>query len=138
MSHLLWNLCEVRVSLDKRYSITQHIKTEKYLKSVNLCQNKKQNVQSLFTYTTTLNKITFSADIYIQSTGFGKYAAKNLNNKHFKSFLDKYTTKIIPNKSTIRKNYLHDVTIAICYIDTMNKIRNKIEGKKYVVVCRRN
>ena len=40
-------LCEVKVPQDKRYSnsITQHIKTEKHLKPVNLLQNKQRNFQ---------------------------------------------------------------------------------------------
>lgn len=32
---VLCKLCEVRVSYDKRYLITQHIKIEKHFKSVN-------------------------------------------------------------------------------------------------------
>lgn len=61
----------------------------------------------------------------MQSTSFGKYSAKKCNNIYLKSFLEKYTTKIIPDVSSIRKSYLHD-----CYTDTMNKIRDKIDGKK--------
>lgn len=49
----------------------------------------------------------------MQSIGFGKYSAKKLNNIHFKSFLEKYTTHVIPDEWTIRKNYLHD-----CYVNT--------------------
>ena len=53
---ILCKLCEVKVFHDKQYSITQHIKTEKHLKSVNLLKNKQRNFQSLFNYTATLNK----------------------------------------------------------------------------------
>lgn len=60
---ILCKLCEVRVSHDKRYSIAQHIKTVKHLKSVNLCQAKKQNFQSLFINNTVQNKDPFSADL---------------------------------------------------------------------------
>jgi hypothetical protein len=49
---ILCKLCEIKISHDKRYSIIQHIKTEKHLKSVNLQQNKQRNFQSLFTNTT--------------------------------------------------------------------------------------
>lgn len=121
---ILCKLCEVKFSHDKRYSITQHIKTEKHLKSVNLLQNKQCNFQSLFTNTTILNKDSFSADL-CKALVSANIPQKKINNIHFKSFLEKYTTKVIPDESKIRKNYLHD-----CYIDAMNKIRSKIEGKK--------
>jgi len=120
---ILCKLCEVKVGHDKRYSITQHIKTEKHLKSVSLSQTKKQNVQSLLT-NTVLNKDPFCVDL-CKALVSANIPLKKLNDTHFKSFLEKYTLKKIPDESTIRKNYLND-----CYIETMNKIRNKVEGKK--------
>jgi hypothetical protein len=46
---ILCKLCEVKVCHDKRYSITQYIKTDKHLKSVNLRKNKQRDFQIVFT-----------------------------------------------------------------------------------------
>lgn len=46
-----------------------------------------------------------------------------LQSTPFKSFLEKYTNKQIPDESTLRKNYLN-----ICFNSTMSEIRKKIQG----------
>ena len=55
---------------------------------------------------------------------------KKLSNKVFKEFLFKYIKKPIPDKSTIRKNYLD-----VCYKTTIEKIRKEIGNSIiYVIV----
>jgi hypothetical protein len=39
-----------------------------------------------------------------------------VNNEQFKTFLEKYTTQLIPDESTLRKHYA-------CYEDVLRKIR---------------
>lgn len=49
-----------------------------------------------------------------------------LQNKNFKSFLEKYTKKHIPDESTLWKNYLNQ-----CYTDVLQNIW-KIIGSSYI------
>jgi hypothetical protein len=49
-----------------------------------------------------------------------------LQNSSFKTFLEKYCTRHIPDESTMRKNYVHSV-----YTDTIKEIRILI-GNNYV------
>jgi hypothetical protein len=48
-----------------------------------------------------------------------------LSNSSFKNFLIKYTRKEVPRKSALRKGYVDEV-----YKNTINKIRNYVDGKK--------
>jgi len=57
---ILCKFCEVKVSHDKRYSITQHIKTEKHLKSVNLLQNKQRHTCRMLSTVSTLSTVIVS------------------------------------------------------------------------------
>jgi len=50
---------------------------------------------------------------------------KKINNVEFKSFLDKYTDEVIPDESTLRKNYLND-----CFDETLTKIKSTFQDKK--------
>ncbi|KAF0753067.1 CGG triplet repeat-binding protein 1, partial [Aphis craccivora] len=48
-----------------------------------------------------------------------------LSNPHFKIFLEKYTSEVIPDQSTLRKSYVDN-----CYQETIGEIRNKVAEKK--------
>jgi len=48
-----------------------------------------------------------------------------LSNHQFRSFLEKYTMKDTPVESTLRLGYVDK-----CYIETVNEIKKKVEGKK--------
>jgi len=48
-----------------------------------------------------------------------------LSNPQFRSFLEKYTGKDDPVEFTLRLGYIDQ-----CYMDTMNEIRKKVNGKK--------
>jgi len=49
-----------------------------------------------------------------------------LSNPHFKIFLEKYTSEVIPDQSTLRKSYVDN-----CYQETIGEIRNKVAEKKF-------
>lgn len=49
---------------------------------------------------------------------------QKLQNDAFKHFLEKYTNRIIPDESTLRKGYVHE-----CYEVTIQKIRTYVENK---------
>jgi hypothetical protein len=48
-----------------------------------------------------------------------------LRNPHFKKFLKKYTSEVIPDQSTLRKSYVDSF-----YLETIGEIRNKVAEKK--------
>lgn len=49
-----------------------------------------------------------------------------LKNTHFKSFMEKYMHRDMPDESTLRKYYVND-----CYNQTMDNIRIAVQGKKF-------
>lgn len=51
---------------------------------------------------------------------------RSLDNMKWRGFLQKYTSKVIPNECTLRKSYLDDV-----YTDVVRKIREDI-GENYI------
>jgi len=44
----------------------------------------------------------------------------------FRKFLEKYTKKQTPDRSTLRTNY-----VSICYDETIQMIRSYVKNKKY-------
>lgn len=120
---LFCKMCEIKVNSEKRFTVTQHLKTKKHVRAVyrkNLNESKTQqpiqsNIQEGSIFNKNLCKSLLLANIPLEK----------LENKHFRSFLEKYTGKNIPSVSLLRKTYVND-----CYEDTMNEIRNQIKGKK--------
>lgn len=51
-SVLFCKLCEVKVSAEKRFTVLQHLKTEKYIRSINkliqMCRPKNFNLTKIF------------------------------------------------------------------------------------------
>jgi len=43
---------------------------------------------------------------------------KKIKNVEFKSFLEKYTNEVIPDETTLRKNYLNN-----CFEETLTKMK---------------
>lgn len=121
---LFCKICNVKVASEKRFSIIQHLKTDKHIRSAaRLENNKTNNVQQLVTnqksklseFNSDLCKTLLSANIPLYK----------LKNTHFKSFLEKYMQRDIPDESTLRKYYVND-----CYNQTMDKIRVTVLDKK--------
>ncbi|KAL4113091.1 hypothetical protein QTP88_016779 [Uroleucon formosanum] len=121
---LFCKICNLKVASEKRFSIIQHLKTDKHIRSTARLENSKtNNVQQLVTnqksklseFNSELCKTLLSANIPL-------YKLKNI---HFKSFLEKYTQRDIPDESTLRKYYVND-----CYDQTMDKIRVTVQDKK--------
>jgi len=120
---LFCKMCEIKVNSEKRFTVTQHLKTKKHVRAVYrkyLNESKTQqsiqsNIQEVPIFDKHLCKSLLLANIPLEK----------LENKHFRSFLEKYTGKNIPSVSLLRKTYVND-----CYEDTMNEIRNQVMGKK--------
>ncbi|KAE9523668.1 hypothetical protein AGLY_015886 [Aphis glycines] len=119
-SVLFCKICEVKVKCEKRFSVTQHLSTEKHIRASNR-QNKNATQQLITTQT---RKSDFFKDL---CEAFLKLniPLEKLGNPHLRLFLEKYINKDIPSVSTLRKTYVND-----CYEDTMNDIRNQILNKK--------
>jgi len=118
-SALFCKLCEIRVSADRRYIVTQHLKTDKYSRAINRLQNVTTSVVRQ-QHTLSSKKSTFFKDL-CQTLLSANIPLNKVNNKDFRVFLEKYTKKEISDKSILRKSYVNDI-----YVETMNKIRSNI------------
>jgi len=47
-SVLFCKVCEVRVAAEKKFTVTQHVSREEYLRSLKIKKNRKSEVQTLF------------------------------------------------------------------------------------------
>lgn len=103
-SALFCKLCEVRVSADRRYTVTHHLKTDKHSRAINRHQNATTSkVQQQLTLCS--KKSTFSKHL-CQTLLSANIPLNKVNNEDFRLFLEKYTKKEIPDESTLRKSYV--------------------------------
>jgi hypothetical protein len=119
-SVLFCKICEVKVKCEKRFSVTQHLSTEKHIRASNR-QNKNATQQLITTLTRKSDFFKDLCEAFLKSN----IPLEKLGNPHLRLFLEKYINKDIPSVSTLRKTYVND-----CYEDTMNEIRNQILNKK--------
>ncbi|KAJ4428403.1 hypothetical protein ANN_24423 [Periplaneta americana] len=121
---LYCNICEVKVSAEKRFTVDQHVNREKHKRGLQAGERKKQ--QMLLGQCTSANSANsvFYEEL-CQAFVSANIPFQKLNNNVFRDFLQKYTGKSNPNESTIRKNYIES-----CYNKTIDAIRAKLDGKK--------
>ncbi|KAL4126775.1 hypothetical protein QTP88_010984 [Uroleucon formosanum] len=122
-SVLFCKLCEVKVSAEKRFTVLQHLKTEKHIKSVNRIDKSKKS-QQLLEFNPPTKKCQFNKDL-CEAMLFANFPLNKIENLKFKAFLQEYTGKEIPKEATLRKGYVDD-----CYQDTLAKIRNCVSNNK--------
>jgi len=122
-SVLFCKLCEVKVSAEKRFTVLQHLKTEKHIKSVNRIDKSKKS-QQLLEFNPPTKKCQFNKDL-CEAMLFANIPLYKIENLKFKTFLQEYTGKEIPKEATLRKGYVDD-----CYQDTLAKIRNCVSNNK--------
>lgn len=121
---LFCKYCEVRVSATKRFLVTQHLKTAKHEHAVNQRKRREQStIQSLLTENTN-KKSDFNSDL-AEALLFSNIPLYKVNNFKFKNFLEKYTSKNIPDESTLRKNYVDSI-----YQKTLIKIQAEVFNRK--------
>lgn len=116
---LFCKFCETKINTDRRYLVTQHLKTEKHKSA------EKRKSQQLVSTPMTCKKNSFNHDLCVSLLS-ANIPLNKLNNPKFREFLLKYTGKDIPFESTLRKGYVDDV-----YNQTLNKIRMYVNGKKF-------
>jgi len=122
---LFCKICEVKVNCEKRFTVTQHLKTNKHERLLNRQRNsvKVSTTQQLYS-SSTCKKCEFSKDL-CKSMMSANIPLNKIMNTEFRSFLEKYTLKDIPCESTLRKTYLNE-----CYEETIDKIRKHVVGNK--------
>ncbi|KAE9536846.1 hypothetical protein AGLY_006908 [Aphis glycines] len=122
---LFCKFCETKINTDRRYLVTQHLKTEKHKSAEKRKQDQMKNKsQQLVGTAMTSKKSSFNHDL-CNTLLSANIPLNKLNNPKFREFLLKYTGKDIPFESTLRKGYVDDV-----YNQTLNKIRMYVDGKK--------
>ncbi|KAL4125875.1 hypothetical protein QTP88_010112 [Uroleucon formosanum] len=121
---LFCKFCDVKVSTTKRFLVTQHIKTAKHEQAFNQRKRREQSIsQSLLTEN--LNKKSdFKSDL-TEALVFANIPLYKVNNLKFKNFLEKYTSKNIPDESTLRKDYVDSI-----YQKTLTKIQAEVFNHK--------
>jgi len=121
---LFCKFCGVEVSGRKRFIVTQHLKTAKHEHTVNRRKiHELSTIQSLLTQNTN-KKSDFYSDA-AQALLSANIPLYKVNHLKFKEVLKKYTSKNIPEESTLRKNYIDDI-----YEKTMTKIQSKVFNHK--------
>lgn len=124
-SILFCKFCETKISTDRRYLVTQHLKTEKHKVAKKRKQHQMKNKSQQLVFTAlSSKKSSFNHDL-CHTLLSANIPLNKLNNPKFREFLIKYTGKDIPYESTLRKGYVDDV-----YNQTLNKIRKYIDGNK--------
>jgi|UniRef100_A0A2S2Q283 hypothetical protein len=115
--------CQKPVKAEKKFQIDQHTKSFFHEQFLNKSSSKQTFVREA------------SRSIENQSQFFKEFCSTlissnillhKIQNKNFKSFLEKYTNTHIPDESTLRKNYLNQ-----CYTDVLQNIREYI-GSSYI------
>ena len=117
---LFCKVCEKTVNSEKKYFVQQHVrssihKSRKDRKYGSLAQQ----VPLLPNFLEASNKVD---DFYMelcQALVKSNIPLYKLQNPFFRSFLEKYTKKVIPHYSTLRKTYLKKI-----YEATVEKIRS--------------
>ena len=120
---LYCKLCETRVASEKRFTVQQHVTREKHKRVIALDHLKKQRLLQVKPLLTE-GSCKFSLDLCEALISANIPLGKLINSK-FRSFLETYTNKVIPNESTLRKNY-----VKICYEKTLERIRVAVIGQK--------
>lgn len=126
---LYCQLCEVKVTAEKRFTVQQHCNTAKHKNCLNRQFASESRQLLLFQNsadisTSSRNTSEFSKDLCSMMVECN-IPLKKLNNESFLRFLEKYTSHPVPNESTLRKNYLQG-----CYEDVLDKIRSSVGDNK--------
>jgi hypothetical protein len=114
---------DIKVSDEKKFNVSQHVTRDKHMMGI-----EKRNQQEISTTQTLLNgpstASTFKYDL-CKALLCSNIPLYKLSQPSFRKFLEKYTNKIIPDQSTMRKKYVTE-----CYTETINNIRAYAFEKK--------
>lgn len=128
-SVLFCKVCDVPVAATKKFQVDQHVKTVKHtkLKSVkNTAPQQTLLSAASFKSGPKLSEFNKNLCSAFVSAGIPLY---KLRNEKLKEFLEHYTKQIVPDESTLRKNY-----VPVMYQQSLEEIRAKI-GENYIWVA---
>jgi hypothetical protein len=126
--YLIVKFLTLQIPCDKKYNIIQHVKTNLHVDRVKKTKNavaKQQTITGCVAASSTTRQREFNADL-CEAMIKSNIALNKLQNKFFKSFLEKYSNRHIPDESTLRKNYVNSI-----YKETIEEIK-KIVGDNYI------
>ncbi|XP_016656871.2 uncharacterized protein LOC107882682 [Acyrthosiphon pisum] len=118
---LFCQLCECKVNSEKKFNITQHLKTDKHIKATKRHQNKIEKKQQ---FLTSYQKNSFNVDL-CKAFIAANIPLNKLSNPIFRQFLETYMKNPIPDQTTLRKLYVDNI-----YNETMENIRSKLSSKR--------
>ncbi|KAL4120274.1 hypothetical protein QTP88_012996 [Uroleucon formosanum] len=121
-SMLFCKYCEIKVNCEKRFNVTQHLKTEKHTKAIKRRQEKTEKTLQLLMNSS--KKSSFNKDL-CHALLSANIPLNKLSNNTFRNFLETYTGKEIPTEATLRQGYVDDL-----YDETVEKIKSEILNKK--------
>lgn len=123
--HVLYcKMCEIKIKFEKKYNVSQHIKTDKHQKNVKRKNEQAQRkVQQLLTNQNSV-KSDFNMDL-CQAMVSANIPLNKLSNNVFRTFLEKYTGKSIPMEATLRKGYIDDI-----FNSTLDNMKMEIQQNK--------
>ncbi|KAL4088528.1 hypothetical protein QTP88_023622 [Uroleucon formosanum] len=122
---LFCKVCSVKVNAEKKFTVTQHLKTNKH--EMLAARRKVESKSSEYThqlFTASNKKSVFSKDL-CKALMTANIPVHKISNTEFRKFLEKYTLHAVPSESTLRKTYIND-----CYDECMSEIRQYITGNK--------
>jgi len=108
----------------KKFTVVQHISRDKHVQGLHHRELKSDQQVSTMQF---INVNQLSPFIYDLTNAFllANIPLNKLENPILKDFLEKYTNKSIPDRSSIKKNY-----VSKCYNNTKNKIIQYVAVKK--------
>jgi hypothetical protein len=120
-------VCNKQIPCSKKSQLTQHVETALHKNSLKRSENLKKQV---FFVENKSKHDSFNEEL-CRSLVVANIPWNKLQVPLFREFLEKYTSRHIPDESTLSKNYLEP-----CYIQTISEIR-KLVGDSKKVSCSR-
>ena len=116
--------CDKEMSYSRKSNIGAHLKTLKHKSNLQgggfpLVNDDQGNVEAV-----NADRKQFNSDL-CEAVVNANIPLSKLENKSLRSFLEKYTGNVVPDESTLRKNY-----VDVHYNTTMNKIRTHAGNSK--------
>ncbi|XP_055902175.1 uncharacterized protein LOC129938564 [Eupeodes corollae] len=116
---LFCKICSKGVSYDKKFQVDQHLKSMRHTELSTLSNS--TNSQQLLSFRTTQNN--FNMDL-CEAFVAADIPLSKLNNPSLRKFLFEYTKEIVPDSSTLRKNYINKM-----YILLTDKIKSVLKDE---------
>lgn len=122
-SVLLCKFCNIKINYEKKFNVTQHLKTEKHIKAVRRAEIQgEKKKQQLVTNST--KKSSFSKDLCFALLS-ANIPLHKVSNQSFRTFLEVYTGHNVPTETNLRLGYIDDI-----FDEKMSKIKLELSGKK--------